>query len=87
MLQVMDIELTLFSERYLYDFITPAILDDIRNRINDYFVKWYRNNGVESVEVNVYASELDKKNKTVRVDIVVKPTSFIEKILLNFIIK
>ena len=87
MIQVMDVELSLFSERYLFEFITPEVLDDIRNRITDYFQKWYRNNGVESVEVNVYASALDKKQKTIRVDVTVFPTSFIEKLLLNFIIK
>lgn len=87
MVQVIDVELTLFSEKFLFDFITPEVFSDIDNQVNDYFVKWFRNNGVEQVEVNVYASELDKKNKTVRVDVSIWPTSFIEKLIFNFIIK
>lgn len=87
MLQVMDVELAMFCQQYLFEQLTTEVMDDLRNKINDYFVKWYNNRGIESVNVSVYASALDKKNKQVKIDIEIVPTSFIEKILLNFIVK
>ena len=87
MIQVMDVELSLFCERFMFDFITPSLLARINNQVNDYFVKWYENEGVKSVNVSVSASELDEKNKQVRVTVEIVPTSFLEKILLTFIVK
>lgn len=87
MLQVMDVELATFCQQYLFEQLTTEVMDDLRNKINDYFVKWFNNRGIESVNVNVYASALDKKNKQIKIDIEIVPTSFIEKILLNFIVK
>lgn len=87
MIQTMDVELQLITESFIFDFITPNLLMNIHNTLNKYFEKWYTNNGIESVEINVYASDLDKKLKTVRVDIEVVPTSILEKLRLSFIIK
>ena len=64
MIQVMDVELGIFSQQYLFEQLTPEVMDDLRNKIVDYFVKWFANNGVESVDVNVYATALDKKKQT-----------------------
>lgn len=86
MIQVIDTEVKIMSEQYLFDFITPATIETIQNNVNTYFDKWFSNNGVEEVNINVFASEADKKNKQVRVEVTIKPTGFIEKILLTFIV-
>ena len=87
MVQVMDVELRLIAQTFLLRFITPDTLNKIKKVVNDYFLKWYQNNGIEKVNVSVISNELDKKNKRVRVNIEVYPTYFIEKIMLNFIIR
>ena len=87
MIQVIDIEAGMLCEKFLFDFITPTVLSNLSNQLNDYFVKWTRNDGIEQVSVDVYASELDKKNKTIRVTVEITPTSFIEKILITFVVK
>jgi hypothetical protein len=87
MVQTMDVELRLISQSFLLRLITPSLLSTIKKTFNDYFLKWYRNEGIENVVVSVEANELDKKNKRVRVTIEVYPTSFVEKILLNFVIR
>ena len=87
MVQVMSVELKLISQTFLLRLITKETLNKIKKTINDYFLKWYQNNGIEKAKVSVIANELDKKNKRVRVNIEVYPTYFIEKIMLNFIIR
>lgn len=86
-LQIMDVELTLASQVYLFEFINPEVLSDIKNRFTGYFSKWLRKGVVESVNVNAFSSPLDKKQGIVRVNIELQFTGIIEKMYLNFIVK
>jgi len=87
MLQQIDIDLKYLSEKKLYSFITPEVLSEIKVRTEEYFIKWINENGLEKVEVNVYATELDKKRKRAQVEVTLYPTSILEQIHISFIVK
>jgi hypothetical protein len=86
-LQVIDVELSDFSEDYIFENLTESVLTDIKSKVEDYFVKWETNEALEKVTVQVYATAMDKKRKIVRVNVELNFTSIIEKILFTFLVK
>jgi len=75
------------AENYQMEFINKATMSDMQTTFSSIVKEWVDNGALEKFSVEVYASAFDKKNKRVRVKIVLWFTAILERVVIDFVTK
>jgi hypothetical protein len=74
-------------EEYYFERINENLLSAMSAAGNNYMAEWVSNGTLSEANVSVYASEYDMKQKLVRVQVELKFTSFLERVVMTFTVK
>jgi hypothetical protein len=74
-------------EEYYFERINENLLNAMSAAGNNYMAEWVSNGTLSEANVSVYASEYDMKQKLVRVQVELKFTSFLERVVMTFTVK
>jgi len=72
-----------FGEYFIFDNITPTLLQDIKSQIVAFLDDIKARNGITSHAVSVTSSEYDMKRKIVKVNVTLTPVYSLEKLLIS----
>lgn len=76
-----------FAKGFLFEQNDDTTYSQLNGEISSFLREIQSRRGLYSFNVKVYATDLDKKNKRVQVDLFVKPTRVIEQIHVNFYVE
>jgi hypothetical protein len=74
-------------EEYTFERIDDMLLSNMTSALNEYLSIWTSNGTCDSAVGSVNATEYDRKQKLCRVNIELKFTSFLERVIITFNIK
>lgn len=82
---VIDIknDVEVMAEDYQFEFNNQETINVFQNELNDYLSKYISSKAVETIKAVVYASDYDKKQKILRVQITLKFHDIIERIIIS----
>jgi hypothetical protein len=80
-------EIENICEEYYFERINGTLLGAMSSACNNYLGNWVANGTLSEGNVSVYASEYDMKQKLVRVQVELKFTSFLERVVITFTVK
>jgi hypothetical protein len=74
-------------EGYTFERINDMLLSNMTSALNEYLSTWVSNGTCATATGSVRATDYDKKQKLCRVNIELKFTSFLERVIITFNIK